>query len=62
VERLTAKHGDAKLTDLLAALADVPKARSISAHDRCKAGYEGLHCGDDSMSILPTQYRFARRQ
>jgi hypothetical protein len=37
-------HGrrDAKLTDLLATLADCPKARSVSVHDRCKAGYEGL--------------------
>jgi hypothetical protein len=34
-----AEHGDAKLTDLLETLADCPKARSISAHDRCKAVY-----------------------
>ena len=39
VETLIAEHGDAKLTDLLEALADCPKARSISAHDRCKAVY-----------------------
>jgi hypothetical protein len=39
VERLMAEHGDAKLTDLLETLADCPKARSISAHDRCKAVY-----------------------
>jgi hypothetical protein len=43
VERLIAEHGDeAKLTDLLAALADRPKARSVSVHDRCTAVYEGL--------------------
>jgi hypothetical protein len=42
VERLLAEHGDAKLTDLLATLADCPKARSVSAHDRCKAVYDGL--------------------
>jgi hypothetical protein len=37
-----AEHGDAKLTDLLAMLADCVKARSVSVHDRCKAVYEGL--------------------
>jgi hypothetical protein len=42
VEKLVAEHGDAKLTDLLASLADCPKARSASIHDRCKARYEGL--------------------
>jgi hypothetical protein len=31
------RHGDAKLTDLLSTLADCPKARSASVHDRCKA-------------------------
>jgi hypothetical protein len=36
----TAQHGDAKLTDLLQTLADCPKARSVSVHDRCKARYE----------------------
>jgi hypothetical protein len=34
-----AEHGDAKLTDLLALIADCPKARSMSIHDRCKAVY-----------------------
>lgn len=38
VERLIAEHGDAKLTDMLATLADCPKSRSV----RCKAVYEGL--------------------
>jgi RNase P subunit RPR2 len=40
VERLMAERGDAKLTDLLATLADCPKARSVS--DRCKGVHEGL--------------------
>jgi hypothetical protein len=33
------QYGDAKLTDLLSALADCPKARSASVHDRSKAVY-----------------------
>jgi hypothetical protein len=37
VDKLMAEHGDAKLTDLLATLADCPKARSVSVHGRCKA-------------------------
>ena len=40
-----AEHGDAKLTDLLQALANCPKARSVSIHDRCKPGYERLAVG-----------------
>jgi hypothetical protein len=39
VAKLIETHGDAKLTDLLVTLADCPKARSISIHDRCKAVY-----------------------
>ena len=39
VERLIAELGDAKLTDLLATLADCQKGRSASVHDRCKAVY-----------------------
>ena len=42
VERLTAEHGDAKLTELLVTLANCPKARSASIYDRCKVVYEGL--------------------
>jgi hypothetical protein len=42
VERLMAEHGDAKLTDLLVTLANCPKARSASIHDRCKAVFERL--------------------
>ena len=34
---LMEQHGDAKLTDLLQTLANCPKARSASIHDRCKA-------------------------
>src|SRR6476659_6631667 len=37
VARLIEQHGDAKLTDLLQTLADCPKARSASIHDRCRA-------------------------
>jgi hypothetical protein len=37
VERLMADHGDAKLTELSATIADCPRARSVSVHDRCKA-------------------------
>ena len=37
---IIAAHGaDAKLTDLLATLANCEKARSVSVHDRCKAVY-----------------------
>jgi hypothetical protein len=39
IARLIETHGDAKLTDLLIMLADCPKARSVSIHDRCKAVY-----------------------
>ncbi|MBV8441817.1 MAG: hypothetical protein JO312_14865 [Hyphomicrobiales bacterium] len=37
-----AEHGDAKLTDLLVTLANCPKARSVTIHDRCTAVYEDL--------------------
>ena len=42
VTKLLEEHGDAKLTDLLVTLADCPKTRSASVHDRCRAVYEGL--------------------
>jgi hypothetical protein len=42
VARLMERHGDAKLTDLLLTLANCPKARSASIHDRCKAVLERL--------------------
>jgi hypothetical protein len=37
-----AEHGDDKLTDLLATLANCEKARSVSIYDRCKAKFEGF--------------------
>jgi hypothetical protein len=41
--RLIAAQGaDAKLTDLLATLANCKKGRSVSIHDRCKARFEGF--------------------
>jgi hypothetical protein len=43
VEKLMAKHGDAKLLYLLSTLADCPKARSTNIYDRCKVHYEGLN-------------------
>jgi hypothetical protein len=43
VQRLMAQHGDPKLTDLLETLANCPKARSASIHDRCKAVYSDLY-------------------
>ena len=42
VARLMEQHGDATLTELLQTLANCPKARSASIHDRCKAVFEGL--------------------
>jgi hypothetical protein len=42
VERLMAKHGDAKLLYLIDDIADCPKAKSANMRDRCKARYEGL--------------------
>jgi len=43
VQRLRTQHGDPKLTDLLETLANCPKARSASIHDRCKVVYSGLN-------------------
>jgi hypothetical protein len=42
VERLMAKHGDAKILYLLAELTNCPKVQSANIYDRCKARYEGL--------------------
>ena len=42
VEKLMAKHGDAKILYLLDTLANCPKAQSTNIYDRCKAKYEGL--------------------
>jgi uncharacterized protein YcgI (DUF1989 family) len=41
VARLIAERGDAKLTDLISALANCPRTNSTaSTYDRCKAGFE----------------------
>ena len=42
VERLVAKHGDAKILYLLDTLTSCPKTQSANIYDRCKARYEGL--------------------
>ena len=42
VQRLMAKHGDAKLIDLRLTIANCPKAKSFSIYDRCKVRYEDL--------------------
>jgi hypothetical protein len=42
-QQLIAAHGpEVRLPGLLTTLANCEKARSVSVHDRCKAGYEGL--------------------
>jgi hypothetical protein len=43
IARLMEKYGDARLTELLYILADCPKARAFSIHDRCRVRY-----GEDS--------------
>jgi hypothetical protein len=43
VAKLIEKYGDAKLPELRHVLANCPKAKSASIHDRCKVRY-----GDDS--------------
>jgi hypothetical protein len=42
VERLVAKHGNAKILYLLAELTNCPKVQSTNIYDRCKARYEGV--------------------
>jgi hypothetical protein len=37
-----AKHGDAKLLDLLTEITGCLKVQSTNIYDRCKARYEGL--------------------
>ena len=50
VAGLMAEHGDAKLTDLLVALADCQKMGLASVHDRrCKVVHEGLSAGMTSI-------------
>jgi hypothetical protein len=43
VAKLMAKYGDMKLPELRHVLADCPKSRSRSIHDRCRVRY-----GEDS--------------
>jgi hypothetical protein len=45
VDRLMAKHGDAKILYVLAELTNCPKTQSTYIYDRCKARYEGLTAG-----------------
>jgi hypothetical protein len=40
VERLMAKHGDAKLLYLLDTFTNCPKMQSANIYDRCKARFE----------------------
>ena len=40
VERLIAKHGDAKLLYLFDTLTNCPKMQSANIYDRCKARFE----------------------
>jgi hypothetical protein len=42
VEKLMAKHADAKLLYLLDTLTSCPKMQSANIYDRCKARYERL--------------------
>jgi len=42
VASLLEEHGDAKLTGVSQTLADCPKTRCASIHDRSKAVFEGL--------------------
>jgi hypothetical protein len=42
VERLIAKHGDAKILFLLSTLTNCPKTEFADIYNRCKARYEGL--------------------
>ena len=48
VARLMAQYGDAKLSELLAVLADCPKAKTGGFRDRCRVLY-----GKDSRSSTP---------
>jgi len=65
VARLMEQYGDAKLPELLYVLADCPKAKAASVHDRCKAVYGRYSrwstsdsvtfraCGECLMKVLP---------
>jgi hypothetical protein len=52
IARLMEKYGDARLPELLYILADCPKARAFSIHDRCKVRY-----GEDSRATTPGTLR-----
>ena len=55
VARLLAQHGDAKLPDLLATLADCKRARDGGIYDRCKAVY-GADKAATAEAISPRVY------
>jgi hypothetical protein len=42
VQKLMAKYGDVRLTDLRTIIANCPKAQAARIYDRCKVRYEGL--------------------
>jgi hypothetical protein len=52
VARLIEQYGDVKLPDLRHILANCPKARSQSIHDRCRVRY-----GEDSRASTPGTLR-----
>jgi hypothetical protein len=52
VARLIEKYGDMKLPELRHVLANCPKAKSFSVHDRCRVVY-----GKDSRSSTPGTLR-----
>jgi len=52
VARLIEQYGDVKLPDLRHVLANCPKERSQSIHDRCRVRY-----GEDSRSSTPGTLR-----
>jgi hypothetical protein len=62
VARLMERHGDAKLTDLLQTLADCPKARSVSIHDRCRAVFERLSLWPSALAKLLPESELADAQ
>ena len=62
VARLMERHGDAKLTDLLQTLANCPKARSVSIHDRCRAVFERLSLWPSALAKLLPESELADAQ
>jgi hypothetical protein len=48
------QYSDAKLPELLYVLANCPKARSLSIHDRCKAVYGKGSRWSTSSSLEPS--------